>query len=700
MSRFTALIREVHRRSLWQVLAIYLVGAWIAYEVILGLTEGGVLPEWFPGVAVGLFLVGLPIVLATAFVQEGGPGLADGAITAADSASRDARAATTLPSTPGPETPSPAAPSRPAVILTWRNAVGLGVAAFVFAGLVGVTAMQLGDRTEQPGAESRSLAVLPLENMSPDPDDAFFTDGIHEEIITRLFRVEDLRTLARASVMEFSGSDRTLAEVADALGVRYLLVGSVRRSGSRSRVSVSLVEPRSGEQLWANTYDADGTDVFAVQASIAENVAKALAAELTPRTRARLASVPTTSPEAYDEYLRGRELHNRSYGRDDLAAAVLHYERAIRADPDFALAHAHLSMAHSQVYWFHYDRSEATLRRARHHVDRALELDPDLPEAHLAMARYHYWGHLDYEDALRELDIAAAGLPSDPAISLTIGSVHRRAGRFDRAIAQYERTTALDPNDWSGWWNLAETYALVRRFDDALRAVEVAGRTGLNVGDLVTFKATVHLHGLGSPSTALAILDSIRNAPATGEYLPDLVRVEAYTFQRDYDRALAATGDAGLIRNQFYVRPRTLLRGMVYRHTGNGASAAAAFDSARALLEPELERNPGDVRIMGALAIAMAGLDRPEHALQLAQRALDEMPPTREAWRGAFRVLELATVQAMSGRHDEAITNLEWLLSTPSPLASPGVELDPTWNPLHHLPGFQGLTDSSTASAP
>lgn len=204
----------------------------------------------------------------------------------------------------------------------------------------------------------------------------------------------------------------------------------------------------------------------------------------------------------------------------------------------------------------------------------------------------------------------------------------------------------------------------------------------------------MRLHGLGQPLVALAILDSVGHARATGQLLPELIRVEAYTFLGQYDRALAAADYPGVLQNQFYFRPPTLVRGLIHRHAGNANAAAAALDSARALLEAKLEQDPDDSRVMGALAIALAGLDRREAALQLGRRARDELPPAREAWRGAFRVLDLAAVQSMTGRHAEAMINLEWLLSNPSPLSVPGVKLDPTWDPLRHLPAFQGLIDS------
>ena len=682
MSRLTQFIRELHRRSVWQVLGIYGVGAWLAYEVILGLTEGGVLPDWFPGIAVGLFIIGLPVVLATAFVQEGVSGGPE----------------PEPESDPGAESPEDGSAEatgdgfRPANLFTWRKAIAAGVFAFVLVGLVAVTATFLGPDNEAPTTE-RSIAVLPLENMSPDPDDEYFTNGIHEEIITRLFRIADLRTLARASVTGFSADERPLPEIADALGVNYLLVGSVRRSGQRSRVSVSLVEPRSGEQLWADTYEASGTDVFAVQASIAENVASALEAELTAGTRERLTELPTVSAEAYDDYLRAQDAQTERYGRESLETALELYESAVRKDPDFALAHAHLGIAHTQYYWFHYEHTEDRLDRARRHIDRALELDPELPEAHLALARYYYWGRLAYDEALRELERAEAGLPGDPELFITRGSVYRRAGQFDRAIQAYRRAVDVDPRYWEGWWNLAETYWLVRRFQDALETAERAAEVGLNVADVWAVKANIRLRGLGQPQAALATLDSVPTGLATGEYRPDLIRNDAHRFLRNYRAGLAAT-DSTTVTNQFVVRPGVLVRAELHSRLGNARAAAAAYDSARGRLEALRETSPDDVRVLGALALAYAGLDQPDRALELAARALELLPPEREAWRGAVRVLELAEVQTMTGRYDDAVQNLEWLLTHPSPLSVEGLRLDPTWDPLREREDFRKILEN------
>jgi TolB-like protein/Flp pilus assembly protein TadD len=689
MSRLRQFIREIHRRSLWQVLGIYLFGAWAAYQVILSLTEGGILPDWFPGVAVGLFIVGLPIVLATAFIQEGVGG-DDGR-----GSPRAERAGDPDERRPAPDDRAAATTHQPlASLLTWRKSIAAGVFAFVFAGLIAATASFLGAPAAEEGpAGERTIAVLPLENMSPDPEDAFFTDGIHEEIITRLYRIGDIRTLARASVVAFDAADRSLDEVARTLGVNYLLVGSVRRADDRSRVSVALIEPRSGEQLWANTYEARGTDVFAVQASIAENVASALRTELSPAAKERMTALPTTSAEAYDDYLRGNDALRRSYGRTHTEQAIAFLQAAVEEDPAFAVAHSRLAEAHLQHYWFHYDHSEERLAIARDHIDRALALDGSLPEAHFAMARYHYWGRLAYEEALRELDVAESQLPSDPEIPLVRASVHRRAGDFDAAVASFLRSTELDPRYWATWWNLAETYMLLRRYEEALATADRAAETGLGVSDAWTLKADIRLQGLARPEAALATLDSVPTDMALGEYRPSWIRVRAHVLLGQYDRALAAV-DSTWVTNQFLVRPPALLRGLVYRLSGDPAAARAAFDSARVELERASAGAPEDVRLMGAHALALAGLGRGDEAIALAERAARLLPPEREAWRGTARLEDLALVQVMAGREAEAVRTLEQILARPFSLSRAAVARDPVWAPLRDRDDFRRLVGS------
>ncbi len=372
MSRFKELIREVHRRSLWQVLLVYIGGALVGYQAIQALTEGLGLPQWFPALAILLFIVGLPIVLATSFVQEG-----------FSSAGQDP---TLLPDS-GVGTVADVAGARR--LFTWRNAIMGGALAFGLWGVVATGWLVFGGRSDAEGVEaalveSKSIAVIPFANMSADPENEYFSDGITDDIITHLSMIADLKVISRQSSMQYKGSEKSLRQIAEELGVATILEGGVQRIGDRVRVNAQLIDAESDEHLWVEQYDRDLTDVFAIQSDVAERIARALAAELTPETQARIERRPTDDMAAYNAYLRGKDYTRRGYAEEDIRVSIQMYERAVELDPGFALAWAGLANQQSRLYWFHYDRSDAPLTAASQAIDQALALDPELSEAYLA----------------------------------------------------------------------------------------------------------------------------------------------------------------------------------------------------------------------------------------------------------------------------------------------------------------------------
>ena len=706
MSRLKELIHEIHRRSLWQVLGIYVVGAWLAYQVILDLTEGGILPEWFPGVAVGLFIVGLPIVLATAFVQEGAPGKVFGPDQErpdGDAADR-ASSADAHRSEPAPETasaPQPAGSSSQASrLLTWRNAVGLGVVAFVFAGLVGVAAMWIGGDSPGSTAADQSVAVLPFENMSPDPDAAFFADGIHEEIITQLARIREIRVIARQSVLEYRETARDLDEIAAELGVRHLLVGSVRRAGERVRISTQLLDPATAEPIWGDSYEGAGTDVFGMQREVAENVARELEATLSPEERSRLESRPTDNAEAYDFYLRARTLLQRSYDEADMTVAAELLGRAIELDPEFAHAYAQVGFAHAQIYWYHYDHTDERRRASREATGRALALDPDLPEAHWARAWYLYWCELAYDEALQEAELALAGAPGWGDVHGLTGAILRRDGRVAESLPHFHRAQELDPRDWLASFTLSATYKLLRRPEPTLAWADSTIRLAPHRARSWDVKTAGTLELLGDTARTRRIVDGVPEATRGGDRYRIRLRYTLASYRGDHDAALAALEDAPeaqifAIADQFTYRPRTLLAAQAYERLGDRDRARAAYQEARRRLEQIRDSIPDDVRMMAALAVALQGLGRDDEALAMARQAYDALPMGREAWRGAYLLENLAYIQARTGRLDQAVANLETLLDRPTQLTIPVLRMDPRWDPLRDHPGFQALLTES-----
>ena len=683
MSGIKRLIGEIHRRSLWQVLGIYLLGSWVVFEIVQTVTEGLGLPQWFPAFAALLLLIGLPIVLATAFVQEGisptqrhDPTLMLGGELEADSGPREVAGARRL--------------------FTWRTAISGGVLALALWGVVATGWIVLhGGATGGPSVDRKSVAVLPFANMSADPENEYFSDGITDDIITHLSMIAELKVISRQSSMQYKGSEKSLRQIAEELGVATILEGGVQRIGDRVRVNAQLIDAESDEHLWVEQYDRDLIDVFAIQSDVAERIARALAAELTPEAQARIERRPTDDMEAYNAYLRGEDYAGRGNAEEDIRVAIQMYERAVELDPEFAVAWAALAQEQASLYWFHYDRSDAPLTAARRAIDRALALDPELLEAYFARGLYHYWGHLDYDRALGDLERAREGLPGDAWVVAATGWVRRRQGRFDLAVDLLRKAVELDPRSENPLFDLAETLELRREYDEALRVLDRVITLAPDRRDSLIRKARVLARGLGDLEGAWETLESAFELPAPTEYSAAYYGVLVQLYARDYSKALEIleADEEEVFQTQFYYLPRPLVRARILDFMGRSAPARVSYDSARVVLEPQLAEFPEDPRLHSALGLALAGLGRSAEAIRSSDRAVDLLPMEREAWRGGDLVIDAARILTRVGDAEAAIDRLEQMLSVPSELTPTGLRLDPTWDPLRDHPRFQALLE-------
>ena len=310
--------------------------------------------------------------------------------------------------------------------LKWLGAATL-VTVLVIIGLKIDFGTMDAESTEE--LNSFSIAVLPFTNMSADAENEFFADGITEDILTQLSKIKSLEVISRTSIMQYKNTTKSLRQIGKELGVATILEGSVRRSGNRVRITAQLIDTETEKHIWADNYDKDLDDIFAIQTDVAIKIAAALEASLTPEEEKRINENPTDNMEAYDFYLRGNDYFDRGFGRNNFEIAIEMYQKAVDLDPDFALAHSKLSFAHSEMYWFYYDRTEQRLRRSKKAVDRALILNPDLPEVHEVYGWYYYHGYLEYENALREFGIAVELGLNSAYLYVGIGSVYRRQGR-------------------------------------------------------------------------------------------------------------------------------------------------------------------------------------------------------------------------------------------------------------------------------
>jgi TolB-like protein/Tfp pilus assembly protein PilF len=587
----------------------------------------------------------------------------------------------------------------------WRKGRPLWLAAPVV--ILGALAIYLLATFREPappaGDSKKMIAVLPFENMGP-AEDEYFADGITEEISARLAAVRALGVIGRTSAMQYKQSGKSVQQIGEELDIDYVLDGTVRwqraaAGSSRVRVTPQLIRVSDATQLWAEIYEAEMSDIFEVQSEIAGQVARALDVTLGESGQRVLEARPTEDLQAYDFYLRGEDYWRDSYEEEDFSIAQQMFEQAVDLDPGFALAYAKLGLVHDSLYWFHFDRTPERLARSKAAIDKALKLDPDLPEAHVALGWYYYHGFLDYESALRELAIAEASLPDNLLVLEGIASVRRRQGRWEDALSRFRRVAEIDPRSKGVAKDLNDTTLAMRLYSDAERWIDL--QIALAPDDRTAYisKAWLQVTWTGSTERAREVLDDALGDEAAvdtnfGSTLTSRIRLNMFDAKYQAALDLLSLETSGVFMdNQYVFVPTEAVRAEVHGLMGRPELERQGYESARATLEAMLDDRPDDARLHGALGIAFAGLGRKEDAVRAAKRGVELLPVSKEAWRGVYRVQDLARVYAMVGEHDLAIDRLVYLLSVPGELSPHLLRLDPTWHSLHDQPRFRELVE-------
>jgi len=688
MSRLEDLIREIHRRSLWQVLLIYCGAALVAYQAVQALTEGLGLPQWFPALAIVLFIVGLPVVLATAFVREGEPPRP--AAAEAQSSIVEAEAAGARHEA-----------GRRRRLLTWRNAGLSFMAALAVWGVVATGWMLFGDRGMDSGTERNMLVVLPFENLGATEDE-YFADGLTEEITARLASVSGLGVIGRTSAVRYKNTDKGIKQIGEELGVDYILEGTVRwqrrlEGRGRVRVTPQLVRVSDATHLWASVYEEDLADIFDVQESIARQVASELNVTLLEPERRALAAKLTANLEAYDNYLRGLEFYGGRPGLrlEDVQIAQRMLERAVELDPHFARAYAVLSDLHASAYEFALDRSEERLGQAREAADRALDIDPDLSYGHQVLG-YYYYAIRDYDRALEELSIAERGLPGSTWLLHVRGFVQQRQGKWDESLASLERAVALNPRGPSLLTWLGLTYGSLRRYEEAETYFDRALAVQPDYLEAALVKAMIPLYRGGDTGPLRTLIESI--PPSFDPWgLVTILHFWVEYLDRDYAAALEVISRS---EREYFEWPggsasKTLTMGMCFAAMDETDRAQAAADLARRDLEARLRERAGDPRLHVSLGLAHNVLGHKAEAIREAQRAVALLPISKDAWEGPDYVRNLANTYASFGEVDAAVKQYELYLSVPAnpSYSIKSILLDPAIDPIRDHPSFQALVD-------
>jgi len=549
----------------------------------------------------------------------------------------------------------------------------------------------------------KTIAVLPFQNFSPDKDNAFFADGVQDDILTSLAKIKDLRVTSRSSVMKFRDvAEQNLRQIGKALGVANVLEGSVRREGDRVVVNVQLVDAQSARQIWANRYDRTLADSLGLQGELASEIADALRATLSTDEQARVTAKPTQNPDAYVFYLRANQLsRNPDTLLEDYKAAEQLYMQAIALDPNFALAHARLASVCAEIFHY-YEPTEDWKTKARSEAQIALRLQPNLAEAHVALGQCIYWMDQDYERALEQFDIATRLSPSDGDIVRLIAAIERRQGKWKQALEEYERVAKLDPQNPNTVRELIFTNTAMRRWPEAARWVEQL--RAMAPASIIAKIQRGYVEFWWKGDTGL--LKSLLNQVPLGVD-PDgsvtSVRWDVAMLDRDYAAARRAI-DASSAKELSYTgessTPRTFFEGCIALAQGDVPAARKYFEDAQSVFEDAVKEAPSSAIRHANLGWFYAFMGRKDDAIREGRRAVELKPESKDAVDGVIVNCYLALIYARVGEKDLAFPLLARLLKTPGAVDSVDYSITINdlkhrweWDPIRSDPRFQKLLE-------
>jgi TolB-like protein/DNA-binding winged helix-turn-helix (wHTH) protein/Tfp pilus assembly protein PilF len=589
------------------------------------------------------------------------------------------------PAAPAPVTPPPAPRA-----VRWPRVLAAGALL-----LVVVAGLSLGLRERGVAASTeKTVAVLPFANLSDESDSAHFTDGLHDSILTHLALIQDLSVISRTSVMQYRNGDRNLRQIARALGVAHIVEGSVQRAGNRLLVTAQLIDTRTDSHLWAGQFDRSLSDVFAVQAGIAQQIAGAVHARLTPEERHRIERTPTQSVQAYELYLRALEVERRSKaGRADVEAAIAQVEQAIALDPQFALAYALLSGLHDSLYWSGQDATEVRRDRVRDAAQTALRLAPDLPEAHIAMGRYLYHGTRDYAAAIAALERAHTLAPGNAQVPFWLGAIYRRQGRWEEAVHSLERAIERDPRNEQVLTEHAFTLTSLRRYAYADLVYARLEAFAARPETIRLKRGTLQWIWRGDLDAFDRVLAAFPDSAQAGCHIA-FARWELHVARRAFDTAadeVMACDDGPALASDAGAVPKTFFAAAARMWNGDEAQALALFAQARDTLDARLRERSGESGARVALALSQLALGERDAAFAQVQRALDDMPLSMDAVSGASVASLAAGFYALAGETERAFELLERSLATPAGEHAASARMNPVFDSLRADPRFDAL---------
>jgi serine/threonine protein kinase/tetratricopeptide (TPR) repeat protein len=555
--------------------------------------------------------------------------------------------------------------------------------------------------SQGPVIPEKSIAVLPFENRSEEKANAYFADGVHDEILTDLARIADLKVISRTSMMQYRNTaTRNLRAIAQQLGVAYVLEGSVQRAGNRVRVSAQLIDAKTDTHIWADHYDRDIADVFVLESELAQQIVSKLKARLSPQEKTAIQQQPTGDLVAYELYRQAKALDDATNFdarvNEHLAEAALLLREAVTRDPNFFIAHCLLARVYDEIYFWGIDQTPTQLAKAQSAVDAALRLRPDAGESHLALAQHMYWGYRNYPIARQELTVAARTLPNEPVVFEFLGYIERRQGRWDACTHLFRRALELDPLNLSLLQQLSVTYQHLRRFADAAAVLDHALSIAPNDAQTRVRRAAIDLWWRADPKPLDAVLTTqLQQDPkAAGDFVDQ--RLHLALCERNPKKAQQAL--EGLSASGFYdesfPQPYAFCEAVVARLGGDFVAAREAFARARIELETVLRQQPSYAEGISILGLIDAGLGHKEEAIREASLAEALLPVAKDSINGEIIIQNFALTYAWLGQTDRAVAKLAAAARLPGALNYGYLHLHPMWDPLRGDPRFEKIVAS------
>jgi TolB-like protein/Tfp pilus assembly protein PilF len=682
---------ELKRRNVYKVAVAYAIVAWLLIQIATQVFPFFEIPNWGVRLVVLIIVIGFPIALVLAWAFELTP--------------------------EGIKRTEEVAPNESITRRTGRKLDFLIIAVLLLV-IGALVYQQLRPKRSATTTAStslaipkKSIAVLPFENLSSDKENAYFADGIQDEILTKLASIADLKVISRISTAKYKSKPEDLKTVSQQLGVATVLEGTVQRSAGKVRVNVQLIDARADTHLWAKTYDRDVKDVFAVESEVSQEIADALQAKLSPNETNNLATAPTRDPEAYDLFLKGEYYEREAEASRKPAAyeqAASWYQQAIARDPQSALAMARLAENEMWQHWYFKRLIEPELEEVKNRAERALRLAPDLAEGHIALGLCYYLGKWQYAQALAEFQRALELQPNNvPALDYA-AHVHRRQGQWKQHLSEMAKCEELDPRNSNIPAQIGASYCRLRMWEEAKRAG--LRSLALDPHNLAGMENVIQscLNGTGDIEKATRILatfpaDSlIARSDKFGGDISGIIGQWPYVYviKRDYGAALKAWDKEK--SNSLENRDRLAARAAIHLLTGDAANARDEIESGRALVEARLRQQPDDRYALTQLSWIETALGRNAAALTAARRAAELMPPEKDAVEGPEVLAGLAEIEARTGDATEAVKTLQQLLFLPAGMvvSIERLKIDPVWDPIRNDPGFQQLLTSKEQIGP